>query len=150
MKFRRSDGGSRSSAQWRRWAIRISIACLALEVVYLIVGNLCLRMGVLEQIINYRPEADFVSWDSGVTYLPGFGSFKEFVYRGQTRDGQMYVHLAEVDARISLSRLLFKTLHIKGVNAKDLDYRSRERITSRTIRGIKVAMMKEMTIIGFT
>jgi len=99
-----------------------------LEVVYLIVGNLCLRMGVLERIINYKPEADFVSWDSGVTYLPGFGSFKGFAYRGQTRDGQMYVHLAEVDARISLSRLLFKTVHIKGVNATGLDFRYRERV----------------------
>jgi hypothetical protein len=83
---------------------------------------------VLERIINYNPEADFVSWDSGVTYLPGFGSFEGFVYRGQTRDGQMYVRLAEVDARISLSRLLFKTAHIKGVKATDLDYRYRERI----------------------
>ena len=70
--IRRSDGGTHPPSRLRRWAVRIGVACLALEAVYLIAGNLCISMGVLESVINYRPEADFVSWESAVTYIPGF------------------------------------------------------------------------------
>jgi hypothetical protein len=125
---RQRDGGSQPSARWRRWAVRIFVACLVLEVVYLIVGNLCIRMGVLEGAINYKPEEDFVSWESGVTVFPGFGTFKGFVYRGQTRGSQMYVHLTKVRARVSLIGFLFKTVDIRGLVARDIDYRYRERI----------------------
>ncbi len=90
-----SDGGPRPSAQLRRWAIRIGVACLVLEVVYLIAGNLCIRMGVLERLINDRPEADLVSWDSARTLFPGFFSFKGFTYRSQSMNSQMYVHMAK-------------------------------------------------------
>jgi hypothetical protein len=99
-----------------------------LEVVYLIAGNLCISMGLLESVINYRPEADFVSWESAVTYLPGVVSFKGFTYRSQSMNSQMYVHMAEVEARISLAGLLFKKVHIRGVDARDVDYRHRDRI----------------------
>jgi len=123
-----SDGRAQPSARLRRWAIRIVIVCLVLQIVYLIVGNLCIRTGVLERVINFKPEEDFVSWESGVTVFPGFGTFKGFVYRGQTRGSQMYVHLAEVRARVSLIGFLFKTVDIRGLNARDMDYRYRERI----------------------
>jgi len=99
-----------------------------LEVVYLIAGNLCISMGLLESVINYEPEANFVSWESAVTYLPGFVSFEGFTYRSQSMSSQMYVHMAEVDARISLAGLLFKKVHIWGVDARDVDYRHRDRI----------------------
>ena len=126
--FRQSVGGAKTSARIRRLAIWIGIACLVLEVVYLIVGNLCIRLGALEKITNSKPHGDFVSWESAVTYFPGFGSFKGFVYRGQTMGSQTYVHLAEVKARISLIQLVFKTIHIKGLDARDIDYRLRDRI----------------------
>jgi len=126
--FGQSSDGARQSGLARRWAIRIAVACLVLEIVYLIVGNLCLRVGVLEKLINFNPESDSVSWESGFTAFPGTGSFKNFVYRGQTRSGQMYIRLAEVDMRISLIKLLSKTAHVKGLDARDMDYRYRERI----------------------
>jgi len=126
--IRQSDGGAQPSWWLRRWAVRIGIACLVLEVVYLIAGNLCISMGVLESVINYKPEADFVSWESAVTYLPGFVSFKGFTYRSQSMNSQMYVHMAEVNARISLAGLIFKKVHIWGVDARDVDYRHRDRL----------------------
>ena len=126
--IRRSDGGAQPPSRLRRWAVRIGIACLVLEVVYVIAGNLCINKGVLESITNYQPEADFVSWESAVTYLPGFFSFKGFTYRSQSMGSQMYVHMAEVDARISLAGLLLKKVHIWGVDARDVDYRHRDRI----------------------
>ncbi|MEJ2581581.1 MAG: hypothetical protein P8127_08080, partial [Acidobacteriota bacterium] len=96
--------------------------------VYLIVGNLCIRTGVLEGMINDKPQGDFVSWESGLTVFPGFGSFKGFTYRGQTRGSQIYVHLAKVSGRIGLIGLLSKTVNLRGVDGRDLDYRYRERI----------------------
>ena len=125
---RQSDGGSQPPARWRRWAIWMGIACLVLEVVYLVVGNLCIRMGVLENVINYKPEGDFVAWESGRTVVPGFATFKGFTYRGQTRGSQIYVHLAQVNGRIGLIGLLSKTIDLRGVDGRDLEYRYRDRI----------------------
>ena len=53
--IRQSDAGTQPIARFRRWAVRTGIACLVLEVVYLIVGNLCISKGVLESVINYQP-----------------------------------------------------------------------------------------------
>ncbi len=126
--IRQSDARAPGSARWRRWAIRIGVACLVLEAVYLIAGNLCLRLGVLENFINYRPEEVFVSWKSGVTVFPGHATFRGFTYRGQTTAGQTYVHLAEVGGRVSLIGLVFKTADLRGVDAVDVDFRYRDRI----------------------
>ena len=108
--------------------MRLGLAFLALEASYLVVGNLCLRLGVLEDLINRQPEAVFVSWESGHTGLPGFATFEGFVYRGQTMEGQTYVHLAEVNGRVSLMGFLSRTVDLRGVDAKDVDFRFRERI----------------------
>jgi len=125
---RQSNDAPRVGPRVRRLAIRIAIAILVLEAVYLIAGNLCIRMGLIETAFNSTPEADFVSWESGVTYLPGHFSFKGLTYRGQTRGSQTYFHLSELDARVSLRRLLAKRLHIRGLEVKDVDYRYRDRI----------------------
>jgi len=125
---RQLDNAPRLGPRVRKWAIGIAMAILVLEVVYLIAGNLCIRMGLIETAFNSKPEADFVSWESGVTYLPGYFSFKGLTYRGQTRGSQTYFHLSELDARVSLRRLLAKRLHIRGLEVKDVDYRYRDRI----------------------
>lgn len=126
--IRQSGNRAQNPTRSRRWAARIVIACLALEVVYLIAGNLCIRMGLIETAFNSTPEAEFVAWDSGVTFLPGLFSFEGFSYRAQTLGSQTYFHLAKLDARISLARLLFKKLHIRRLRARDMDYRYRDRI----------------------
>jgi hypothetical protein len=126
--IRQSDALAPGSARWRRWAIRIGVACLVLEVVYLIAGNLCLRLGVLENFINQKPEEVFVSWESGVTLLPGHATLRGFTYRGQTTAGQTYIHLAEAGGRVGLIGLLSKTVDLRGVDAFDVDFRYRERV----------------------
>jgi hypothetical protein len=104
------------------------VACLILEVAYLIVGNLCLRLEVLENFINQEPEEVFVSWESAVTLFPGHASLEGFIYRGQTMAGQTYIHLAEAGGRVSLIGLMFKTVDLRGVDARDVDFRYRDRI----------------------
>jgi len=126
--IRQSDALAPGSARWRRWAIRIGVACLFLEVVYLIAGNLCLRLEVLENFINDKPEEVFVSWESGVTLFPGHATLRGFTYRGQTTAGQTYIHLVEAGGRVSLIGLLSKTVDLRGVDAVDVDFRYRERV----------------------
>ena len=116
------------SESFRKWAIRIAVALLVSEVVYVVGANFFLRSGRLLQLINKKPEKTSINWDSAVTYLPGFATVEGFTLRSQTKKDQVYVHVAEADARISLIKLAFKTIHIRGVNARDVDFRYRERL----------------------
>ena len=119
----RSDG-------LRKWAIRIGVTLLVFEVFYVVGANFVLRTDLLTNLINKKPEKTKISWDSAVTYLPGFATVKGFTLRSQTPRDQVYVHVAEADARISLIKLAFKTIHIRGVDAKGVDFRYRERLDS--------------------
>ena len=114
----------------RKWAIRIGIALLVLELFYVIAANYFLRTGFLTQQINKKPEKTHISWESAATWLPGFATVEGFTLLSQTKKDQIYVHVVEADARISLIKLVFKTVHIRGVDAKDVDFRYRERLDS--------------------
>ena len=115
---------------FRKWAIRIGVALLLFEVIYVVGANIFLRSGLLPQLINKKPEKTSITWDSAVTYFPGFATVEGFTLRSQTLRDQVYVHVAEADARISLIKLAFKTIHIRGVDARDVDFRYRERLDS--------------------
>ena len=119
----RSDG-------LRKWAIRIGVTLLVFEVFYVVGANFVLRTDLLTNLINKKPEKTNISWDSAVTYLPGFATVKGFTLRSQTPRDQVCVHVAEADARISLIKLAFKTIHIRDVDAKGVDFRYRERLDS--------------------
>ena len=130
MRHGSSVGALLRSRCFRRWAIGIGVTLLAIEVVYVVAANALLRSGALTQLINKKPEKSLISWDSAVTYLPGFATVKGFTLRSQTRRDQVYVHVAEADARISLIALIFKTIHVRGVDAREVDFRYRERLDS--------------------
>jgi len=116
------------SAVIRKWAIRVGIAALVFEIFYLVAANAFLRTGLLTDLINKKPEKMSITWDSAVTYLPGFATVSNFELRSQTRKDQIYLRVATADTRISLVKLIFKTIHIRGVDAKDVDFRYRERL----------------------
>jgi len=102
--------------------------CIVFEVVYVVAANIFLGTDLLTNLINKKPEKTSVSWESAVTYLPGFATVRGFTLRSQTRRDQVYVHVAEADARVSLIKLIFKTIHIRGVDAREVDFRYRERL----------------------
>ena len=112
----------------RRWAIRLGIAVLVFEVFYLIAGNVLLRTGLLTNLINKKPEKTKITWQSAVTYLPGVASVSGFELRSQTGKDQIYLRVAEARTRISLVGLLFRTIHLRGVDAEDVDFRYRRRL----------------------
>lgn len=124
------DPSSQRFLRVRRWAIRIGIALLLVEVVYVIAANSFIRTDLLTRVVNPKPEKTSITWDSAVTYLPGFATVRGFSLRSQTLKDQVYLYVAEADARISLSKLLFRTIHIRGVDARDVDFRYRERLDS--------------------
>jgi hypothetical protein len=112
----------------RKWAIRLGIAVLVFEVFYLIAGNLFIRTGLLTDLINKKPEKTNITWQSAVTYLPGFARVSGFELRSQTGKDQIYLRVAEATTRISLVGLLFKTIHLRSVDAEDVDFRYRRRL----------------------
>jgi hypothetical protein len=116
------------SESLRKRVIRIVVVLLVVEVVYVVGANVFLRSGLLLQLINKKPEKTSINWDSAVTYLPGFATVEGFTLRSQTPKDQVYVHVVEADARISLVKLIFKTIHIRGVDAREVDFRYRERL----------------------
>ncbi len=124
------DATTAPRARIRKWAIRVGIALLVFEVVYVIAANVFIQTDLLTQLINKKPEKTSIIWDSAFTYLPGFARVRGFQLRSQTKKDQVYVHVAEAGARISLLKLLFKTIHIRGVDARDVDFRYRERLDS--------------------
>jgi hypothetical protein len=116
------------SRRLRSWVFRIGIALFVFEVFYVVSANYLLRSGRLIELINKKPEKTHISWESAVTYLPGFATVEGFTLRSQTKKDQIYLHVVEADARISLIKLAFKTIHIRGVDAREVDFRYRERL----------------------
>jgi hypothetical protein len=114
--------------RFRKWAVRVGIALLLVEIFYVIAANILIRRDLLTQLVNKKPEKTHISWDSAVTYLPGFVTVTGFTLRSQTMRNQVYVHVAEADARISLIKLAFKTIHVRGVDAREVDFRYRQRL----------------------
>ena len=112
----------------RKWAVRVGLAALAFEVFYLIAGNVFLRTGLLTNLINKKPEKTNISWESAVTYLPGVASVSGFELRSQTGKDQIYLRVAQARTRVSLVGLLFRTIHLRGVDAEDVDFRYRRRL----------------------
>ncbi len=143
MKSSSDGGGSDRSSGWRKWLVRAGIALLVLEVVYVVAANVFLRTGLLLDLINKKPEKMNISWDSVTTYFPGIASVSNFELRSQTRKDQIYLRVAEADARISLVKLAIKTIHIRGVDAKDVDFRYRERLDRPPKAGADAQAPKE-------
>jgi len=126
----------------RKWAIRIGIAALAFEVFYLIAANVFLRTGLLTDLINKKPEKTNITWESAVTYLPGVATVSGFELRSQTGNNQIYLRVTEARTRISLLGLLSKTIHPRGVDARDVDFRYRPRLD----RGGGLALQLYLTL----
>ena len=119
-----------ASRRVRSWAIRIAFVLLVLEVLYVVSANIVIGTDFLSRVINKKPEKTSISWESARTYFPGWATVEGFTLRSQTKKDQVYVHVAEARARISLIKLLFKTIHIRGVDAREVDFRYRERVDS--------------------
>lgn len=144
-----AGGAAPLSVVIRKWAIRGAVALLVFEIVYVIAANVFLRSGLLTDLINKKPEKMNITWDSAVTYLPGFATVENFELRSQTGKDQIYLRVAEASTRISLVKLVFKTIHIAGVDAEDVDFRYRERLDRPPKAGQEDEPRKEPTMVEY-
>jgi hypothetical protein len=124
--LKRDEAPNKSSI--RRWLIRIGIALLVLEVVYLVGANAALRSGVVLDLINAKPERTHITWQSVTTYLPGLATVKGFELRSQSKVDQFSVRVDRARARIGLISLAFRTISIKGVDAQNVEFLYRQRL----------------------
>lgn len=143
------DQGTTRTTRVRKWAVRCGVALLAFEVFYVIAGNIFIRTDLLLNLINKKPEKTSVSWTSAMTYLPGFAKVEGFTLTSQTLRNQVYVHVDKADARISLVKLLFKTIHIRGVDAAGVDVRYRPRLDRPPKVGHEDEPVKELHNVEF-
>lgn len=121
-----------SKSWWRQplrvWIIRTAVVLVVVEVGYVAAANALLRTGTLERLLNKKPEKTRYSWQSASTLLPGVVRVEGFELRSQTGRNQIFVRVGGARATISLLKLAFKTVHIRGVDAEDVDFRYRQRL----------------------
>ncbi len=122
------DGSVGSSTSGRgavKWLLRL---VLGVVVLYLAAANILLGTGLLNSLINRRPEKTFISIGSGWTLFPGRVHVKDFLVRGQTKKMQWQLTLGEGSFQIGLLGLIGKRVAISGGSGRDFDFRSRHRL----------------------
>ena len=119
----------------RRWLVGIAIACIVLELLYVVAAHLLLRGDTLSRLINKKPEKFRIEWASARSYFPGVVTVEQLTIHGQSRTVQWYLAAGDVRGRLSLWRLAFKTVHVRSANTSGLDFRLRKRLDPPPIKG---------------
>jgi hypothetical protein len=118
-------------ARLGRRTVRILAIVLAvivgLEVVYLVVGNVMLRAGTVERLLNKRPEKLKVHYESAYTLFPGHAVVKGFRIRSQATRSQIEAQADWVRALVNPLPLLWKTVNIVRADVRGAEFRMRRR-----------------------
>ena len=118
-------------ARLGRRTVRILAIVLAvivgLEVVYLVVGNVMLRAGTVERLLNKRPEKLKVHYESAYTLFPGHAVVKGFRIRSQATRSQIEAQGDWVRALVNPLPLLWKTVNIVRADVRGAEFRMRRR-----------------------
>lgn len=118
-------------ARLGRRTVRILLILLAvvvgLELVYLVVGNVMLRAGTVERLLNKRPEKLLVRYESAYTLFPGHAVVKGFRIRSQATRSQIEAEGDWVRALVNPLPLLWKTVNIVRADARGAEFRMRRR-----------------------
>jgi hypothetical protein len=100
---------------------------LALEIFYVIAGNLFLRFGLLP-IINQHPDDLLMGYERAYTLWPGVARVEHFHLRNQSRSIQWRLELDQADVTIDLLDLFGKTFSATRVRATGVAFRLRRRL----------------------
>ncbi len=106
---------------------RIAIAIAGLATVYLLGVNLLLNSGVLDGVINKRPEKTLVEWSSGWSLVPGRVHVNGLRIRGQSKKIQWQMTMESASVRISLARLFSRTLKVSSADGEGFAFWFRKR-----------------------
>lgn len=83
-----------------------AIALIALELLYVLAGNLVLSTGMVRRAISWDPEAMRVTHGRAYTILPGRVHLEDFTLRMQDQNVQLLLTIASVRVDVSLLALL--------------------------------------------
>jgi hypothetical protein len=102
---------------------------LAVEISYLILVNGALQLSLTQDLVNkIRPDKFRVSWDNAWSWFP-FRVHAEGIWAdGQSRSQQWQVRATSASGSISLLPLVLKRVHLRDVEAQDVDYSQRPRL----------------------
>jgi hypothetical protein len=101
---------------------------VALEILYLIAGNLFLRFA-LRSVVSSSPDRTMIDYASAYTTLPGVAHVRAFRMRAQDAATQWQVEVDEADVTIELWDLVHRTFHASRVRAKGVRFRLRRKLT---------------------
>jgi hypothetical protein len=105
----------------------IGATLLALEIFYVIAGNLFLRFGLLP-IVNGTPETVFMAYRSVYTLWPGVAHVRSFRMRNQNRTIQWRLDVDEADVTVDLAALTGRTFRATRVRATGVAFRLRRKL----------------------
>ncbi len=118
-------------ARLGRRTVRIVAILLAvvigLELVYLVVGNVMLRAGTVERLLNKHPEKTVVHYESAYTLFPGHAVVHGFRIRSQATRSQIEAVADHVSAVVNPIPLVWKTVSIVRASARGVEFRMRRR-----------------------
>ena len=110
-----------------RKALRIArivgIALVALELAYLLAGNLALFTGLVRKTLSEDPDAMLVTYRRAYTVLPGRVHVSDFSMRMQDQNIQFHLTIAHVRLDIHPFALLRKTFHGDHVRCEGVSFR---------------------------
>ena len=116
----------------------------AIAIVYLVGANLILNTGILDPVINKKPEKTLVEWSGGWTIIPGVIHVEGLRVRGQSQTQQWQFRLAEADVRMSILALTRKTIRARRVVGSNFHFRQRPRLTAETAASVEASHYPEI------
>ncbi len=123
------------------------IALISLELVYLLVGNLALSMGVVGKALSGNPDAMLVTHGRAYTLLPGRVHVSDFSMRLQDRNIQFLLTVASARVDMDPFALLRRTFRGDHVRCEGVRFRFVNRVHDSV--GMEARLAAYPTIPGF-
>jgi len=111
-----------------RLLLALAFGAAILWPLYLIAGNVWLRQGGLERMLNRRPERLSIHWDSAWTLWPGVVHVRGFELRNQTRTFQWWVAVDRGTVDVDLWNLQDRELLLGPLTGTGATFRLRRRL----------------------
>lgn len=112
----------------RRLLLALAFGLAVLWPLYLVAGNVWLRQGGLERMLNRRPERLSIRWDSAWTVWPGVVHVRGFELRNQTRTYQWWVAIDQGTVDVDLWNLQDRELLLGPLTGSGASFRLRRRL----------------------
>lgn len=112
----------------RTWVIRFIKVLLLTELTYLALINVTLNLPLTQTVVNrIQPEKFSVTWADAWSFYPFRVHARTIFTNGQSGSQQWQARASSASASISLVSLLWRTVQLKNITARDVAYYQRPR-----------------------